>query len=256
MQKKILSTVDWDNPMDSIQHISNWVLPQVSALLGSKLPLKKGSNGLYNASEIIPLWGEFLDNSYLSLDNELGSKVLDRSVLGSMLKVLTHSPRGDILPKKSRQYSKEYSRYSTLVPLLLAAFKQYRGIPYSSWNWFDPKLNRLVESRLVETVTFPDYTEWTKEQLLEFRETAQTIKSGSAEGQKKSILATTSISGVPQLKSYPALARVMLCQVWLAHPSVRNEYMILDPRNLDSLPEPLVDSEVLIAPSTAESLWD
>lgn len=39
----------------------------------------------------------------------------------------------------------------------------------------------------------------------------------------------------------------MLLQTWLAHPSTRTKYMILDPTNLDSMPEPLESVDRLFA---------
>lgn len=48
----------------------------------------------------------------------------------------------------------------------------------------------------------------------------------------------------------------MLTQVWVAHPSLRNEYMVLDPVNWDQMPEPLIPTELhkIITPSKLP--WD
>ena len=42
----------------------------------------------------------------------------------------------------------------------------------------------------------------------------------------------------------------MDCQLWVAHPSLRNGYMILDTKNLDNIPEPLTDTEVILTPNS------
>jgi hypothetical protein len=36
----------------------------------------------------------------------------------------------------------------------------------------------------------------------------------------------------------------MLTQIWLAHPTIRNEYMVLDPVNWDNVPQPLVSNDI------------
>lgn len=46
------------------------------------------------------------------------------------------------------------------------------------------------------------------------------------------------------LDKAPKLVGTMLTQIWVAHPSLRTEYMVLDPNDWDWMPPPLVTTEV------------
>jgi hypothetical protein len=50
--------------------------------------------------------------------------------------------------------------------------------------------------------------------------------------------------GDTELSAIPALAGTMLCQIWVAHPSLRTEYMVLDPYNWDRMPPSLIATEI------------
>jgi hypothetical protein len=51
----------------------------------------------------------------------------------------------------------------------------------------------------------------------------------------------------------PKLTGTMLCQIWVAHPSLRTEYMVLDPVDWDYMPEPLVSPEIFITNKAGKS---
>jgi hypothetical protein len=42
----------------------------------------------------------------------------------------------------------------------------------------------------------------------------------------------------------PELAQTMIAQIWCAHPSNRTKYMVLDPKNWDAIPAPLISSDI------------
>jgi hypothetical protein len=52
----------------------------------------------------------------------------------------------------------------------------------------------------------------------------------------------------PEFRILPELAQVMLAQIWCAHPENRTKYMILDFKNWDQMPEPLITTEIFISP--------
>jgi len=56
-----------------------------------------------------------------------------------------------------------------------------------------------------------------------------------------------------ELGTVPKLVTTMLTQIWVAHPSLRTEYMILDPNNWDKMPEPLVGSEIFNTKKTGSN---
>ena len=94
---------------------------------------------------------------------------------------------------------------------------------------------------LVEEI--PDITQ---QRLLEIRDLGLMTKSGKTEGQKKNPVATWTLTGIgdTELGHLPKLAVTMLTQIWLAHPSIRNQYMILDPLDWDRMPDPLITDDL------------
>ncbi len=158
----------------------------------------------------------------------------------------------------SRQYEGDNAYYCALVPLILAAFKKFQGIKYSEWD----DLQWVMPENLYSAITadIPDYS---LEYLIECR------KNGIKEGGKAiNAYGIYHITGpgtdkngmeCAGLQTLPALAKMMLCQTWCAHPNNRNGYMILDPKSLDNIPEPLVTSEVIVSKKTFDSSplpWD
>lgn len=98
--------------------------------------------------------------------------------------------------------------------------------------------------------TVPEYS---KEELIEFRNQGLTTQSGKDAGIQKSAISTYGIYGLSKqledgrtgLGSLPQLTRIMLLQTWCAHPSVRSKYSILDPNDWDNMPDPLIEEDVL-----------
>jgi len=48
----------------------------------------------------------------------------------------------------------------------------------------------------------------------------------------------------PIFDKLPNLTKVMLLQTWIAAPSVRNSLQILDPLNINNMPEPLLSVDI------------
>lgn len=162
-----------------------------------------------------------------------------------------HPLRGDIIAK---QYSSEVRNYCALVPLLLMPHKKFNGVKYSQWSL--EGLQTAVDVNLYEAMTFDRnfVIENTAEELLQIRQKGLTYASGKQIGQVRSALTTHKVyflSG--DLKKLPWLAQVMLFQIWCAHPSNRSDLMILDWRDWDSMPEPLIKTEVITRPTVSSS---
>lgn len=135
--------------------------------------------------------------------------------------------------------------YCALVPLILAAHKKMNGVLYSQW---DPQeVNLVVNSNLYEAMDC-EPPEYTVSELLQFRVEGLTTLTGEKAGTLNNAITSPNLNGLLMelpdgragMKAMPKLARIMLCQTWCAHPSIRNEYMILDPNNWDRVPEALV----------------
>jgi hypothetical protein len=133
--------------------------------------------------------------------------------------------------------------------------KKYQGVQYSHWD-ITHKTN-LVDKNLLEAMCWqPDGNSdlkaglanfgLRKDRLLELRQQGLTLKQGKDAGVAKPPTSAWCLRGMQntELADVPKLVGTMLTQIWVAHPSLRTEYMILDPQSWDTMPEPLVTSDV------------
>jgi hypothetical protein len=144
-------------------------------------------------------------------------------------------------------------KYSVLTPLILAGLKLYQGISYQSWHGLS-NLEWILEPDLLVAVQV-DYDDLGSDRLLEIRNQGLTQRSGTKAGQLKPSESTWSLTGIQdtELGHLPKLTQTMLCQNWLAHPKHRDHYMILDPKNWDNMPEPLIQYDVFKKPEAKET---
>jgi len=164
-------------------------------------------------------------------------------------RVATQLKRGSLVKLQSRP---EYANYSALVPLILCAHKKYNGVQYQQW---DVQENcPLIDEPLLEAMLWRDDDLYNlgSERVLEIRTQGLTIKSGPKMGEVYKPTATWCLKGIKDTEyaTIPTLAQTMLAQIWVAHPSLRSEYMVLDPYNWDAMPQPLVSTEIF---KTADS---
>lgn len=192
-----------------------WFGPQILAHLG-RYTLPEKINGKYDGLE-------FLKLNVMNSLREVG-----------IYRILVNTSRGSIMA--GSQTSAEALPYCSLVPMYMAAQKKYNNVPYSSWI----NIDKLVELKLYEAMNSPRLDPGTNnEELLDIRQ-AGLVGNNPTTAYR---LVGVNNSVIKELGSY---ARAMVCQFWCAHPSQRHEYMILDPWNWDSMPEPLITTEVLI----------
>ena len=141
--------------------------------------------------------------------------------------------------------------YATFTPLVMMGFKRMQGVSYEAWRNAD-RLGLIMEPALYEAVVLDDYSfcDLGSELLLQIREQGLITKEGKTKGKVKAAESTWSLSGIKdtELGGLPKLTQTMVTQCWLAHPKYRTPYMILDPRNWDRMPEPLISSEIFTKP--------
>jgi hypothetical protein len=137
--------------------------------------------------------------------------------------------------------------YSAVVPIVLMGLKRYQGVPYSRWNL--KAGDTLIEQKLLEAMLWRNDQIYhlDKSELLKIREIGLTVKSGDRMGTVAKATNQWCLRGVglTVLGPVPPLVQTMLCQIWVCHPSLRTNYMILDPYNWDAVPVPLIEHEVL-----------
>lgn len=243
---------------------ASWLLPQLLATLGSRIPLAKGSQG-WGFTPTVRGLGSALDAGVVTYDNGIP---ITKAAFQGMLNILNYPTRGEILPSNARQGHGEGLRYATGVPLFLSAFKEYRGINYADWDWTDSNRSYFIDFDMLEYSEYfgqdtPEL-QWSVEELLAIREEGRTVKTGVKAGHQRPIITTTSLNGITDLrfKALPRLMKLALCQVWVYHPTIRHKYMITSHLTLDQHPDALVQDEVFavstksVAKPVATSMWD
>lgn len=175
-------------------------------------------------------------------------------------KVCTKLRRGSLVKS---QINPEFASYSALVPLILMGPKKFQGVKYSQWDL--KPTTPLVDKNLLEAMFWQpdmgdpdhglqDYTPCYglgSEQLLELQHQGLLVRSGPKAGTRLKPTSAWCLRGMrgTALAHAPKLVGTMLTQIWVAHPSLRTEYMILDPNDWDSMPAPLV-GEAIFKPLT------
>ena len=208
--------------MRLLKAFSDWMWPQILAYYGN-FSVSKNSEGLYDPK--------------LLLKNNIKTE-WDKGVW----KAVNRMNRSCMVRKQSDPSS---AQYSALVPIILSALKKSKGIAYSAWA--KEGIHLTMSTDLYEAVSYTDYPNLSTNELLEIRQTGLLYRSGDKVGTYRNPVSTTTLSGIKDtgLGDCPKYGVNMLTQTWVCHPIVRNEYMILDPKDWDRVPEPLVDIQVI-----------
>ena len=259
-KSKSIKYINWDREVID-PHNAGWILPQVMSALGNYWPIVKGERGLYSFTQTIRAWKNQLVLGELDLEGNPIS--LDGA--NNLLRWLTTSPRGEILGTM-KQTSGEGVRYSAPVPLILSAWKQYRGVGYNSWDWNDPGKRFFLDHDLLSwSQHFGLVQPWEVHELTQFRVSALDVKSGSRQGSVRKPESCASVFGVTDkgFKALPRLMKLSLTQLWCFHPRVRTDLMITNHMDLDSHPLPLVEGEIFQEDNkrsnnttTSDDIWD
>lgn len=156
--------------------------------------------------------------------------------------------RGSYLPT---QYKGEGVQFCALVPLIMYAYKLHHKIPYSRWN--RNSLKYIVNKALLDAMLHEG--QYTREELLAARELGLVYQGGESKGKSRNPQSTFKLWATREgcLHKVPHLAQVMYTQIWCAHPSNRTPYMVLDPKNWDIMPTPLITQDIFNPPKTVKS---
>lgn len=214
---------------ERLSHFHTWLLPQMVAYFGS-WTLAKTAEG------------------QIDILATLKQNVGQDPQLQAIWK-LSRVKRSLLIPVMSKS-----PEYGTLTPLILMGQKRMAGVNYESWRGL-PHLEYILESRLLEAVDLSAEDlllvgSLGSDRLIELRDQGLLQRTGAKAGQSKKPESTWSLTGMQgtEIAHLPKLTQTMLTQIWLAHPSLRTPYMILDPSNWDNLPAPLLTPEIFKAP--------
>jgi len=219
---------------------NSWMLPQIAAHYGS--------------------WHLVWQDNKVDANATARKNVTTPHDIG-LWKVSTKLKRGSLVKS---QINPEFASYSALVPLILMGAKKFQGVKYSQWDI--DATTKLVDENLRDamfwkpdesTLGFIDLSDCEPQcglgsnRLLELRAQGLTVKSGVKKGATQNPTSSWCLRGMQgtELGKAPKLVGTMLTQIWVAHPSLRTEYMILDPHHWDLMPAPLV-AESIFTPKT------
>jgi hypothetical protein len=212
-----------------LSHFHGWLLPQMVAYFGS-WTLARTAEG------------------QIDVLATLKSNIGNDPKLQAIWK-LSRVKRSLLIPIMSKA-----PEYGTLTPLVLMGLKRMQNVEYQSWKNL-PNLEYVLESRLLEATDLSAEElqicyDLGSERLIELRDQGLMQRTGAKAGQLKKPESTWSLTGMQgtEIAHLPKLTQTMLTQIWLAHPSLRTPYMILDPNNWDNLPAPLLTNEIFKAP--------
>lgn len=179
-------------------------------------------------------------------------------VVATLRENVGHDPKATVLWKLTRlvrssilDLQAKNPDYGQLTPLILMGFRRMQGVPYSAWKGL-PKLEYILEPKLYEAVCLDSLQlelvrSLGSDRILELRNQGLLNKAGEKAGTLKPADSTWALTGVQatEIGGLPKITQTILTQIWLAHPTKRTPYMILDFDNWDSMPAPLVTGEVL-----------
>jgi hypothetical protein len=212
----------------SKHRLGSWFFSQAQAAF-AQLPLEKNSDGKISAKAL------------------LVNHIKPSPKLTALWLLFTHSKRSELIVKQS---DPEFTEYCTLVPLIMAAFKRFNNTQYSCWA--REEIHGITECNLAEAMKLTSLPDVTMDEVLEDRDYALTVKSGRTAGTKRNPVSTFNMFLPKESKLYSLspLVKIMMCQTWCAHPSLRNKYCILNPLDWDNTPEPLIQTEELFVKPT------
>lgn len=210
---------------------ATWLLPQLTAHIANDWTLHKDSNGLYDPK--------------LFLVNNIPKS--DKFRVG-IWKYFVQVSRSEVLPLPQTKMPE----YCMLVPMFMMAYKKFKNIPYSSWS---REGQELINYKLLADVMVNGAIE-VADPILE-RKNVLTFKSGNKAGQQSNPISTWCPRSTKDtiFEGKPKLTATLALQLWCAHPTIRNSYMILDPKNWDAFPDPILSSEVLKETKRGELPW-
>lgn len=202
---------------------NSWILDQAIAHLQNAFPPVKSKNSSDLGSEKYSILETFKD--------------LDKDPFTyAIVQIFKSDIKRSILVK----YQNRDPRYSALVPLVLASYKKFRNIKYSDWERSELKWVLPTNLKELIAVSEEEYLEALGDTNLE--ELRNDFCAGKTPEQMSPNIGR--YCDTP-FKGFPKYLGLTEMQLWVAAPSLRHEYMILNYKDLDKMPEPLVKSSVL-----------
>jgi hypothetical protein len=221
------------------------VLSKLSATIARIFPLVLNEDGLISFSLSMTELKSIFESSNVPkwnmTDPILGSEIKN------MFKVFSSKDRGSFLPSKNTS-----NRFKRGVPLFLAAFKEYKNIPYSKWDLTDPRLKMVIDPDNLEAIEYynsGDHVDFDLSELETLRVLTLTTSAGVVASDTAYKCNLTKINKV--FDSLPRMVRHALVQTWDYNPNRANEYLI---RNFNDIDKPATYNLVPLLSDTSDLL--
>jgi hypothetical protein len=237
----------------------SFLVPALLALVASQMPpVKEGTKYSFKATMI-----NIITLAKAGQIKYPNGKSLSTDEVRGILNFLNAVPRGEVLGG-AKQVDPKVTRYATGVPLMLSAYREYKDIKYSDWDYTceHQYLCNFLDRDLLALVPYFGYVpEFTYAELLDYRAIGGTFKTGGNAGKIKSPNSITVINKVdnPDFDGLPKLLRLMLCQTWVYQPSIRSKYAITNISDLDAVAQDITGGLEVFKPvveTAGDSLWD
>lgn len=168
-------------------------------------------------------------NGKISAEQTL--KSIDNEQLKTITRALSATNRSDLYMGPA----KFNTRYCSLVPLFMSAFKEYNDVGYEEWDKTDPYLKLCVGVKLYEDIM--PYIHGVNYPIRELRPLALNYHG-------KEISKTAwprHMIHLPDSTKWKGnnLARSIYLQTWMANVQHRDKFMILDLQDWDNIPKAL-----------------
>ena len=162
--------------------------------------------------------------------------------------MLAISDRSNFFAKALKTVRQYNSVVNPLVPIVLAGFKQHQDIPYNAWN--RETIGSLVHKALAESM-LSEVPELSKSERLEMRHNAITDITGKRAGIMNNPSTCVKLNKINEtaVAHLPKLAKHWVIQTWCAHPTNRTVLSVLDAKDWDAVPEPLISTDMLATPA-------
>lgn len=218
------AVADWIKSRN-VDKMWTWMMPQLIAHVGTLTPVAP-----------VAVEGQLSGLDYVKKYFFNGDKFME-----GVYRFLMVDSRSKYL---TTQYKGEAKSFCSLVPLIMYAHKLHNNIPYSAWN--RDEIQYITNPALAAAMTCELPEDLTPQRILEIREQGLTFKSGANKDTTRDALSTYKLYAVQdtEIGYLPELAQTMLAQIWCAHPTNRTKYMVLDPKAWDSLPVPLIQTNI------------
>lgn len=218
----------------NLKKSTSWFIPQAQARLVERYPAKKKGDKFSIVETLGSMRDEDKSIYFIFLDNNRSHYITNS---------MTTIPQ-----------------YSSLVPLVLSAYKKYAGIKYMDWDADSYSLG--IHSGLLDCLNtnmaklIPDCNGF----IQDHQDVLKDLKVAAYRDESYlELMRYLRANYIGDITSHrPALARIppfsktakwlalIELQLWVAQPKYHNEYMILNIRDLDNTPAPLVDKKVLL----------